>query len=314
MLRWLVWIPFALGGCGGKSSDVDDKTATNGASTNAGSGGSQNSDSGADGDSSSDGDSGSSSNAASSNGDAASSGGSSTATSSGDAGSSGGSSGTGNGGATSAGDGSDGAGDATTAAGGGGSTATTSSDSSTTGNPKPPMDLVEGCAHACTAQTGSGCPGAPTADDCAGGCVVITRVESCNDVVREFFECVEGDATTSCSDDGDVQFDECVSEQLAAYACILRDAPDDDLEEPCETYCAAQAAAECEMSEDVSGCVLGCTAIPTILPTCEDSWRSLLECTEHEEFSCDEAGEPTVAGCVAEYLTFWACAYPEVGD
>ena len=67
------------------------------------------------------------------------------------------------------------------------------------------------------------------------------------------------------------------------------------------------------MSEDVSGCVLGCTAIPTILPTCEESWRTLLDCTEGSEFTCDNDGEPTVSGCGAEYLTFLACAYPEVG-
>ncbi|HWO13218.1 MAG TPA: hypothetical protein VNN80_27145 [Polyangiaceae bacterium] len=175
------------------------------------------------------------------------------------------------------------------------------------------MDLIEGCEHLCSVETGSGCSSAPSADDCAGSCVVITRVEACNDVVREFFECVNEDDSTSCSDDGDVQFDGCVSEQLEAYACILREAPDDDLEEPCETYCGAQAAAECEMSEDVSGCVLGCTAIPTILPTCEESWRTLLDCTEGSEFTCDNDGEPTVSGCGAEYLTFLACAYPEVG-
>ena len=309
----IVWLPFGLSACGGKSSDVDDEPAgdsdgdSGGSTGTGGSGGSgdaSSDDSGSSGGSSSDGGTSSGDTSA---GDTSSSGGSASdgGTSSGDTGGT-------------DGDGTDG--DATDSGGvGGSSTGGTgpvdTTSGSTTGivNPKPPMDLVEGCAKACSAEVESGCSSAASAGDCAGSCLVITRVESCRRDVRRFVECIEEDDSTSCSADGDVVFDGCVSEQLAAYSCVLSNAPDEELEEPCEAYCEAQAAAECETSEDVPGCVLGCTSIPTILPACEEGWRLLLDCTSNQEFTCDADGEPTVQGCGGEYLAFWACAYPEVG-
>lgn len=205
--------------------------------------------------------------------------------------------------------------DSDSSTGGSGATSGGSTSSSTTGvNPMPPDELVDGCRQACEAEVASDCPSAPTAADCEGSCTLITRVESCADKVGQFFDCVAEDDVTSCSDDGDVVFDTCVSEQLDAYSCIFQEAPDDSLQVPCEEICTAEAAADCAGSDDLPGCVLGCQSVPTILPTCAPSWQDYVSCAQGSEYTCDEDGEPQVAGCDGEILVFLACAYPELNQ
>jgi hypothetical protein len=132
--------------------------------------------------------------------------------------------------------------------------------------------------------------------------------------MTEFIECTDEDDTTSCSADGEVVFDGCVSEQLAAWGCVFQEAPDPELEEPCENRCNAEAEAMCSDDYDLAGCVLFCQSVGTILPACEPTWQSFLECSNGAEFECNEDGEAEPVGCDAEGISFLACALPALAE
>lgn len=188
----------------------------------------------------------------------------------------------------------------------------TSSTSSTGGsggtNPVPPPELVEGCAATCDAEVAADCASGPTRTSCADGCNLLTRVPACAEQLGSFFDCVAEDDTTSCSNEDEVVFNACVSEQLAAYACVLQEAPDPDLEAPCESYCAGSVDAMCENDDgDLAGCVLWCQSIGTTFPSCQTRWQTLLECSETDGFECDANGEASPVGCGAEGVSFLAC-------
>ena len=175
-------------------------------------------------------------------------------------------------------------------------------------NPVPDPELVDACAATCALELEADCPNGPTEDSCAGGCELITRVPACESTFAELYDCIEEDDTTSCSGQGEVVFDNCVSEQLAAYTCVLDEAPDEALEEPCENYCNAAVGAMCPNDEnDLAGCIVYCQSIGTILPVCEGDWRSVLECGQDAEFECDDMGNAQAMGCGVEALGFFAC-------
>lgn len=175
-------------------------------------------------------------------------------------------------------------------------------------NPVPDPELVDACAESCALQLEADCPSGPTEASCAGACELITRVPACESTYEELFDCIEEDDTTSCSGEGDVVFDHCVNEQLSAYTCVLDEAPNEALEEPCEDYCGAAVGAGCANdANDLAGCIVYCQSIGTILPACESEWRSLLECGHDAEFTCNDEGEAEAMGCDVEALLFFAC-------
>lgn len=171
-----------------------------------------------------------------------------------------------------------------------------------------PPELVEGCLETCDGEVAAECPSGPTATSCAEACKLTTRVPACADELEEFFDCVDDDDTTSCSNQGEVVFDECVAEQLTAYACVLQEAPDPKFEDACESYCEAAMDAMCENDAgDLAGCILYCQSVSTIFPSCETDWVELLGCAEAAEFECNASGDAEPTRCTAEYLFFYAC-------
>lgn len=269
----------ALAACGGESDsnsgsdDAPDTSGSGGSVATNGSGGS--------------------------GGDA--SGGSSSSTMSGSGGTDAGAGGSSATGGSSAG----GASSTTASSGGSGGSA---GDGGEVQNPVPPPELVDDCEQFCELEVASECPSAPDAAACAGGCELTTRVPECNDELGEFFDCIEEDSTNSCSNEGDVVYDSCVSEQLAAWSCVYQEAPDPGLEEPCESYCGAVQDAMCANDAgDLAGCILYCQSIGTILPECVDPWQTLLECGQGADFECDENGEAQPAGCDIEAVLFIGC-------
>lgn len=172
----------------------------------------------------------------------------------------------------------------------------------------PPPDLVEACQATCDAEVAAGCPSGPTATSCADGCDLTTRVPACADELESFFDCVAADDTTSCSNEGEVTFDECVIEQVEAYTCVLQEAPDPALGKPCESYCRTAVGAMCENDAgDLAGCILYCQSIGTTFPACRADWQDALECGESSEFECNESGDAEPVDCNVEVLLFYAC-------
>jgi len=283
----------ALAACGGKSGsndDVDDDSSGG----NAGSGGSSDAGSGGTG-----GATGGSGNSGGSDSTAGNSGGTD------NTGGAGTTAGAGTGGASNTG----GAGTTAGAGTGGEATSTTASMGGSGGtDPVPPPELVEGCQAACDAEVAAGCAAGPSTSSCADGCNLTTRVPACAERLGTFFDCVAEDDTTSCSNEDEVVFDACVIEQIDAYACVLQEAPDPDLAEPCENYCSAVVDAMCENDEgDLAGCVLWCQSLGTTYPSCRSPWQTLLECGETAEFECNANGEAEPLGCTVEALTFLVC-------
>ena len=131
----------------------------------------------------------------------------------------------------------------------------------------------------------------------------------CEDELLSALECIE-DADATCNDSGEAEFEGCTVVTLAWWACILSEAPDDDLVEPCEARCAAVQQADCPGDdESMDNCILGCSAVGTVLPECKSDWQSLLECGEGEEFVCNDDGnaEPPSDVCGEETLRTVIC-------
>lgn len=279
----------ALTACGGKSgsNDDDDSSEAAGGSGITSSGGSN---AGGGGATSTDGGSTSASGGSGAGGNSGAGGSNSTSNGSGGSNGVGGSSGD------------------PSSAGGAGNTATNSSGGSGGTDPVPPPELIEGCQETCDAEVAANCPSGPTASACADGCNLTTRVPACADELANLFDCVGDNDTTSCSNAGEVVFDECVTEQIDAYACVLQEAPDPELEEPCESYCGAVSDVMCDNEGgDLTGCILYCQSIGTTVPSCQAAWQNVLACGESAEFECDADGGAQPVGCDVEGLLFLAC-------
>jgi len=274
----------ALTACGGKSGSNVDDDASGGS---AGSGGSSDGGSGGNGGGTG-GTPASGGNSGGTDSTAGNSGGSSSTAGNSDTGGTGNTAGTGTGGEASS---------STSSTGGSGGT-----------DPVPPPELVQGCQATCDAEVAAGCAAGPTTSSCADGCNLMTRVPACAERLGTFFDCVADDDTTSCSGEDEVVFDACVIEQIDAYACVLQEAPDPELAEPCEYYCSAVVDAACENDEgDLAGCVLWCQSLGTTYPSCQSPWQTLLECGETAELECDANGEAGPLGCTVEALSFLVC-------
>jgi len=166
------------------------------------------------------------------------------------------------------------------------------------------------CGVLCAKEQAAGCTATGTTADCLASCRLIEGFASCETEVSAMLDCVST-ATTACDESGEVVYEGCEVEQLAAIACIESAPPPEELVEPCTAYCDVRAELACP-ADDPSTCVTECGMVGNIAATCTADWIEYLDCAAADGLVCNDGGEAEPVGCAAETLTALACITAEV--
>jgi hypothetical protein len=169
-----------------------------------------------------------------------------------------------------------------------------------------PPEFEDRCKANCASAAQARCPNSPAQRECVQQCRLTTQRPECVSAVEALFDCVEA-GMFECNEEGEASVPGCERAATAATLCVLGNASDPELREPCETYCADASIAECPNAESESDCVLGCQLAGGLLTECGMSWRDYLTCSEGASFYCGDDGKPVAEGCESKFLLFAAC-------
>jgi hypothetical protein len=169
-----------------------------------------------------------------------------------------------------------------------------------------PPEFEDRCKANCASAAQARCPNSPAQRECVQQCRLTTQRPECVSAVEALFDCAEA-GTFECNEEGEAMVPGCERTAAAATLCVLGNASDPELREPCEVYCADASTAECPNAESESDCVLGCQLAGGLLPECATSWRDYLTCSEGASFYCGDDGKPVAEGCEAKFLRFATC-------
>jgi hypothetical protein len=169
-----------------------------------------------------------------------------------------------------------------------------------------PPEFEDRCKANCASAAEARCPNSPAQRECVQQCRATTQRPECVNAVEALFDCTEA-GTFECNEEGEASVPGCERATAAATLCVLGNAPDPELREPCEAYCADASTAQCPNAEPESDCAFGCQLAGGLLTECATSWRDYLTCSEGASFYCGDEGKPVAEGCEAKFLLFAAC-------